>query len=338
MLVAARRRHAGRARRRPRVRRPGRARSPASASASVLGHPLRLRPVGDGAAAARDLRPAASRCCPRLRPSIGVVVLAQIPSPRARRHRARHGRGRSPSSGRLAGLIGSTEPPLPVQLGAVPETLLWTLYYRAVEARRPDSVLDDPMAVELVERIDFPFEQRFGSRGRASRSGRRSVPAASTRDRALPRRLAAARSSRSARGSRRSSGASTTVPCGGSASTCPRRSSCAGFLLPSPRRMADRLLGARRSLARPRSIRAADVLVTAQGLLMYLEPEEVHTVLTDLRASASPARSCLRRRVALAQPTKRRGKVDAGAGIDRRRGRGGSTAAKSGGCVRSGAS
>lgn len=49
-----------------------------------------------------------------------------------------------------------------VRLDPVPETLLWTLWHRAVEARRPDSVLDDPLAVELVERIDFPFAQRFG--------------------------------------------------------------------------------------------------------------------------------------------------------------------------------
>jgi hypothetical protein len=29
---------------------------------------------------------------------------------------------------------------LEVELGGVPETLLWTLYHRAVEARRPDAV------------------------------------------------------------------------------------------------------------------------------------------------------------------------------------------------------
>ena len=29
--------------------------------------------------------------------------------------------------------------------------------------RRADAVLDDPLAVELVERIDFPFEERSGS-------------------------------------------------------------------------------------------------------------------------------------------------------------------------------
>ena len=50
-----------------------------------------------------------------------------------------------------------------VRLGSVPETLLWTLYHRAVEARRPDRVLEDPLAVDLVERIDYPFEERFGS-------------------------------------------------------------------------------------------------------------------------------------------------------------------------------
>jgi O-methyltransferase involved in polyketide biosynthesis len=49
------------------------------------------------------------------------------------------------------------------ELGAVAETLLWTLHHRAADARRQDAVLDDPMAVELVERIDFPFEERFGS-------------------------------------------------------------------------------------------------------------------------------------------------------------------------------
>ena len=39
------------------------------------------------------------------------------------------------------------------ELEGVPETLLWTLYHRALEARRPDAVLRDPMAVDLVDRI-----------------------------------------------------------------------------------------------------------------------------------------------------------------------------------------
>ncbi|MBY8879151.1 class I SAM-dependent methyltransferase [Actinacidiphila acidipaludis] len=50
-----------------------------------------------------------------------------------------------------------------VELEGVPETLLWNLYNRAEEARRPGSrLLDDPRAVELVDRIDYPFE-RFGA-------------------------------------------------------------------------------------------------------------------------------------------------------------------------------
>lgn len=52
-----------------------------------------------------------------------------------------------------------------VELTGVPETMLWNLWSRAVEARRPAGrrLLDDPRAVELVERIDYPFE-RFGER------------------------------------------------------------------------------------------------------------------------------------------------------------------------------
>jgi O-methyltransferase involved in polyketide biosynthesis len=57
-----------------------------------------------------------------------------------------------------------SQPTVTVELGGVAETLLWTLYQRAVEARRPDAVIDDPEAVALVPRIAYPFESRFGSR------------------------------------------------------------------------------------------------------------------------------------------------------------------------------
>ncbi|WP_327673827.1 class I SAM-dependent methyltransferase [Kitasatospora sp. NBC_00458] len=50
-------------------------------------------------------------------------------------------------------------------LTAIPETALWTLHRRAAEARRPDAVLHDPKAVELVDRIDYPFADRFGTSG-----------------------------------------------------------------------------------------------------------------------------------------------------------------------------
>lgn len=54
-----------------------------------------------------------------------------------------------------------------IDLEGVPETLLWNLYHRAVEARRPDAVLHDPRAAELVDAIDYPFRDRFGAGGQA---------------------------------------------------------------------------------------------------------------------------------------------------------------------------
>lgn len=48
-----------------------------------------------------------------------------------------------------------------VDLDGVPETALRTLKVRASEARRPDRILDDPVAVSLVDAIDFDFA-KFG--------------------------------------------------------------------------------------------------------------------------------------------------------------------------------
>lgn len=49
------------------------------------------------------------------------------------------------------------------QLTEIPETALWALYHRAAEARRPDAVLHDPLAVELVRSIDYAWQDRFGA-------------------------------------------------------------------------------------------------------------------------------------------------------------------------------
>jgi len=48
-----------------------------------------------------------------------------------------------------------------IDLEGVPETLLLTLYNRAVESQRPDSILRDEQAVRWVEQIDYDFSQ-FG--------------------------------------------------------------------------------------------------------------------------------------------------------------------------------
>lgn len=47
-------------------------------------------------------------------------------------------------------------------LKGVPATALWTLQHRAAEAARPDTVLPDPRAVQLVTEVDFPFTERLG--------------------------------------------------------------------------------------------------------------------------------------------------------------------------------
>jgi O-methyltransferase involved in polyketide biosynthesis len=53
-------------------------------------------------------------------------------------------------------------PKVRAQLSSVPETLLWNVYHRALAARGPRPVLADPMAIELVARIDYPFAQFSG--------------------------------------------------------------------------------------------------------------------------------------------------------------------------------
>lgn len=50
----------------------------------------------------------------------------------------------------------------PATLTGVSETALMTLWMRSVEAARPDGLLDDPLAVELVNSIDYPYREHFG--------------------------------------------------------------------------------------------------------------------------------------------------------------------------------
>src|SRR4029079_8093748 len=52
-------------------------------------------------------------------------------------------------------------------LTGVSETALLTLQVRAHEARRPDSVIDDPMAIQLADSIDYDFANFSFSRGQA---------------------------------------------------------------------------------------------------------------------------------------------------------------------------
>jgi O-methyltransferase involved in polyketide biosynthesis len=61
-----------------------------------------------------------------------------------------------------------------IQLGRVQETMLVSVYLRAVETMRRNPILKDPKAIEIVESINWDF-QRFGQRSRVVSSALRSV-------------------------------------------------------------------------------------------------------------------------------------------------------------------
>jgi O-methyltransferase involved in polyketide biosynthesis len=47
--------------------------------------------------------------------------------------------------------------PIPVDLSGVPETLLWNLGRRAAAARAGSSLLEDPLAIEVADRLQYDF-------------------------------------------------------------------------------------------------------------------------------------------------------------------------------------
>ena len=51
----------------------------------------------------------------------------------------------------------------PVQLSGVAETLLIPIWARAVETRRPDSIIRDPIALEIFENLDYDFSKFEGA-------------------------------------------------------------------------------------------------------------------------------------------------------------------------------
>lgn len=47
-------------------------------------------------------------------------------------------------------------------LKGLPETMLWALYNRAAEARRPDAHLVDPLAIQIADAIRYDYAYHFG--------------------------------------------------------------------------------------------------------------------------------------------------------------------------------
>ena len=52
-----------------------------------------------------------------------------------------------------------------VDLGGVPETMLWTLHNRASEAAKPNGLIRDSRCVEIYRSIDYDYRRSFGQAG-----------------------------------------------------------------------------------------------------------------------------------------------------------------------------
>jgi O-methyltransferase involved in polyketide biosynthesis len=175
-----------------------------------------------------------------------------------------------------------------VALDAVPETLLWTLYHRATEARRPDAVLRDPLAIGLVDAIDFPFAARFGAA--TATWAQWQALRAKCFDRQVARFLERAPDA-------------TVVALGEGLETQfwrvdNGRVQWVSVDLPEAIDLRRRLLPLepRQRLVASSVLdagwleqidTAAEVLVTAQGLLMYLAPADVHALMASVTSQIS---------------------------------------------------
>ncbi len=168
-------------------------------------------------------------------------------------------------------------------LSGVPETALWTLYHRSIAAR--NGVLQDPKAIELVDALDHPFKERYGGGDRflSSWQGLR----VRAFDREVRRFLAAHPDG-------------TVVALGEGLETQfwrvdNGRVRWVSVDLPESVALRERLLGRSprqtviaSSATDPGWIErvSGDLLISAQGLLMYLDRDAVHHLFAALPPAA----------------------------------------------------
>ncbi|RJQ74698.1 class I SAM-dependent methyltransferase [Pseudonocardiaceae bacterium YIM PH 21723] len=161
-------------------------------------------------------------------------------------------------------------------LSGVPETLLLTLWARYRSTQKPNSLLTDPKAAELVAAIDYPFEQHFpAADGRSDVIALRSV--------AFDREISAFLDGHP----------EGTVVCLGEGLEThfwrvdngrarwltvdlPESATLREKLLPTGPRQRILACSATDHRWLDEVAAANGVLIVAQGLLMYLKPEEVH--------------------------------------------------------------
>ena len=175
---------------------------------------------------------------------------------------------------------------------AVPETMLWNLHHRSAEARRPDAVLADPVGVELADHLRPPrLEPRNGAAHPllAQAQALRALAF----DREVQRFLA-------------SDPAGTVVALGEGLETqfwrvdngrvrwltvdLEEGIAARAALLPSPDRLrsaAGSALGIERWMDEVDGSRG--VLITAQGLLMYFQPDQARGIVDTCARRFAPA-------------------------------------------------
>jgi O-methyltransferase involved in polyketide biosynthesis len=167
---------------------------------------------------------------------------------------------------------------IPVELSGVPATLLGNLGRRAAAARA--GVLDDPMAIQIVDRLDYDFTD-------ASRGARLHAIRVATFDAAVRRFLV-------------SHPAGTVVALGEGLETqfwrldnghvrwltvdLPETIELRRHLLPDDPRQSTHC-GSALDLNWVKDTDPADgILVTAQGLLPYFQRDQVHTLIAEVAA------------------------------------------------------
>lgn len=166
------------------------------------------------------------------------------------------------------------------RLAGVSATTLWTLRNRATEARRPDAVIDDPMAIRLYDTISYDYD-RFG------RPGTTHALRALALDHAITEYLA-------------THPKATVVALGEGLQTTYWRLGRPGIawlsvdlapvatlretLLPDEPRVTTLAMSALDRAWMDHVDPANGVFVSAEGLFMYLDPAEVFSLIADCAA------------------------------------------------------
>jgi O-methyltransferase involved in polyketide biosynthesis len=176
----------------------------------------------------------------------------------------------------------SSSPKVHGALTGISETALLTLQVRAIEARRPDSIIEDPMAIALLDAIEFDFA-KFGKSRRQDVAIRALAFDAATRDYLLDHPGA------------------TVVALAEGLQTSFHRIESSGVgdqfrwltvdfepvtklrarLLPASERVTVCSQSALDYSWMDRVGTGAGVFVTAEGLLMYLQPAEAMELITE---------------------------------------------------------